>query len=282
MEKFARSSFSGGSSALTAASSADAAFCRARVSAAAAGAIVGFRRLPRPGQRDEARLAGVERREIGGEFFRQRRKLIDWRGIFARGGAQGKQPFLDLLQRARVEFRGAQRLIQRLLGEIERVQRRVQGPDRRFDQMRRLRLAPLQPAQGGRERGQRRPVAGDALIGVAQIAGDFLRLLHRRALGGKLIFLARTGAELRQFLMGVGEIIGLLARGLDRRRFFTQVLFRLAQSGMGGAGLRDQSVMAAEGVEQGAMDVGIDQGAVVVLAVDFHQCAADGPQAPGR
>ena len=82
--KIARSSFNGASSAFTAGSSALTALSRALVSAAAQGAIMRLGGLARLAQSDEPRLAGVERGEIGGEFFRQRGKIVDGAHICAR------------------------------------------------------------------------------------------------------------------------------------------------------------------------------------------------------
>ncbi len=44
---------------------------------------------------------------------------------------------------------------------------------------------------------------------------------------------------------------------------------------MGARDLRDGRLQAAEGIDQAAVDRGIDQRPVVVLTVDLHEAAAD-------
>src|SRR5581483_9316646 len=42
--------------------------------------------------------AGIDQRDVGGVFLRQRREVVDRHIVFAPGGAQREQPLLDLLK----------------------------------------------------------------------------------------------------------------------------------------------------------------------------------------
>ena len=76
----------------------------------------------------------------------------------------------------------------------------------------------------------------------------------------------------------MAQEIGLLARLLDAGAVLLQGLPRLPDLPRRlGDGL-DLGAEAAEGVENGPVRDGIDQGAVVVLAVDFDEGRADRPQ----
>ncbi len=111
--------------------------------------IVGGRRAcDRFAEPDEPGFASFEPREIVTDFLLQGWQGLDRDAEFAARCAQGKQPFLDLLQLAWIVARDAQRFVERLARRFEGRQGCVEGVDRRRQQIRRLRTAPLQPPQG--------------------------------------------------------------------------------------------------------------------------------------
>ena len=59
-------------------------------------------------QRLELFFAGIDQRDITVILLRQRRKLIDWNVVFATGGAQAEQPFLNAFKLGRIEIRRTQ------------------------------------------------------------------------------------------------------------------------------------------------------------------------------
>ena len=99
-----------------------------------------FKRLKTP-------LARVEVGQIGQHRVAQFGKIIDTDGVFAGKRAQREQPFLGPFQHLRVEFDGAQSLVDGGLGRIERDQRLVERRDDRIDERRRFLGLALQAAQ---------------------------------------------------------------------------------------------------------------------------------------
>ena len=161
---------------MTALSSFAAAFLRAADSALAALRIVRVRLARRRFEPLQFLRAGIERREIGGMLRAQRREIVDRDVVFAPRGAQREQPLLDAVELARIVIGGAQRGIEMRARFIERGQRRIERLHGRIDQCGRLRAPPLQPPQRRRERGNRRTVARDRIVRVAQILGDLVGL----------------------------------------------------------------------------------------------------------
>ena len=118
-------------------------------------------------------------------------------------------------------------------------------------------------------------VAADRLLRLAQVGGDLLALHHGGATGGQRGLLAILGRELLQFVGGVAEVIGFARGALHAGAM-------LLQRGVGGAAgvperfdRRDVLFETGEGVEQAAVGGGIDQRALVVLAVDLDQGGTD-------
>jgi hypothetical protein len=125
---FARSSFSGASSALTAllSFSADLVRGRGQLLGSRAIALVG---LGRGGfQLLQPIRAGIDQRDVGDEFGGERRQPVDRRRIFARGGAQRKQPLLDALQLGGIEIGRDQGGAEMLVGLFQRVDRDIDRP----------------------------------------------------------------------------------------------------------------------------------------------------------
>ena len=118
----ARSSFSAGSSAMTARfernGGRDARLGQAQrlavVSIARAGGLLLERAQPL--------LAGIEIGEVGGMESRSCGEVVDRHGILARRGAQRKQPLLGAFQQLRVELARPHRRLDRGLRRVERDQ----------------------------------------------------------------------------------------------------------------------------------------------------------------
>ncbi len=92
----------------------------------------------------------------------------------------------------------------------------------------------------------------------------------------------RLGLERLQFLDRMAQPIGLAQRALDVGALGGDALLRGAPRV---PQLRDRLGLAlqpAKGIEQPAVRAGIDQRAVVVLAVDFDQHARRGSSGPAR
>ena len=118
-------------------------------------------------------------------------------------------------------------------------------------------------------------IAADGVLRLAQIGCDLLALHHRGAAPGQRGLLAVLGRQRLQFIGGMAQIIGLAGGALHRRAM-------LVEQRVGGApGLPqllqrgDVLLEAGERVEQPAVGRGIDQRALVMLAVDLDQRRAD-------
>ena len=178
----------------------------------------------------------------------------------------------------RIVIRRAQRGFEMRAGLVHRRERGVDRLHHRLDQRRRLRGAALEPADRGRERRHRRLRAGDAVVGGAQILGDLLRLHHAGAALGERGLLAGFRRELAELIDGVAQPIRFAVCPLDLGAvFFDRHLAGTAlfpkPRDRGGV-----TIDPAIGIEQRAMGRGIDKGALVVLAVDFHQRRAERAQ----
>ena len=113
--------------------------------------------------------------------------------------------------------------------------------------------------------------AGHRLTGIAQVAGNLLRLHHDGALVGEHGFFRRLGSKPLELLDRVAEKIRLALRPLDlgamgrhRARPRTPLVPKLLD-------LRGLAVEDSKGVEQAAVRRGIHQRALVMLAVDLDQ-----------
>ena len=154
---------------------------------------------------------------------------------------------------------------------FQRVESGVERLDRRLDQHRSLRGAPLQPADDAGEFRHRRFRSGDGIVSFAQILGDLFRLHHDGAARGERGLFARFGLELVEFVDGVAQPVafafGPLDLGAVAVGFFLRGAARLPQAG----DFRGVAFERTEGVEQAAMRGGVDQCAVVMLAVNLDQ-----------
>ena len=178
----------------------------------------------------------------------------------------------------RIVFGDAQRVLEMHAGVVERGQRRVDRLDRRLDQRRRLRAAAFEPAHRGRERRHRGLRAGDGLERDAQVFGDLFRLHHAGAPFGERGLFAGFRRELAEFLDGVAQPFGLALRALDVGAVGGDGGFARAPLGPQPPDLRGLGFDAAIGVDERAVRARLDEGAVGVLAVDFHQRRAERAQ----
>ena len=271
VENCARSSLSGLSSPLTALSSA-ACGLGARFRQRVGGfAVIGLGGARRRLQRLELLLAGVDQRDIGPVAGGERGQLVHRRIVFAACRAQREQPLLDALELGRIEVGGAQRGFEMAAGVVQRAERGIERLHRRLDQLRRLRLAPLQAADDAGQRRNGGIGAGDHLMGVAQILGHLFGLHHDGAPLGERRLLAGLRAQSIEFLDGMAQPVAFALGARDLFAVGAGCFFRgaarLPQRGdPGGIGFQ-----AAEGVEQAAVGAGVDQRALVVLAVDLDQ-----------
>ena len=112
----------------------------------------------------------------------------------------------------------------------------------------------------------------------AQVLGHLFRLHHRRAPLGKRGLLALLRRETAELFDRMAEPFRLAAGALDvgamrRDRGFARAPLLPQAPNLGGGGLE-----SAEGVEQRAVRSRLDEGALVVLPVDFHQRRAERAQ----
>ena len=222
-------------------------------------------------ERGELLGAGVDQRQVGGMARGQRIEAVDRHVVLARRGTQREQPLLDALELARIVVGGRERRLEMRARLVERGERGVERLHRRLDQRRRMRGAALEPPHRRRQRRHRRLRAGDRVMRLAQVARDLLDLHHGGAPLGERGFFRRLRAEPAQFLDRMAQPVGLALRALDVGAMRGKLL-------LAGAAFvpqpRDRPrlvVEVAKGVEQPAVGRGVDQRAVVVLAVDLDQ-----------
>ncbi len=174
--------------------------------------------------------------------------------------------------------RGGQRLLDVAARLVERGERRIERLHRRLYIERRLGVAALQPPHRRRQHWDRRLRARHHRFGLAQILGDLFRLHHAGAAAGERGLLARLRRELRQFLRGMAQPVCFAPGPFDLGAVGSHLLLRGAAQRPQPRHLDGLGLEAAIGVEQPAVSRGLDQRAVVVLAMDFDQRGADGAQ----
>ena len=112
----------------------------------------------------------------------------------------------------------------------------------------------------------------------AQILGDLFRLHHGGAPFGERRLLAGFRRETAELLDGVAQPFRLAARALDLGAMMGDGLLARAPLVPQPCHVGGVAFDAAIGVEQSAMGRRVDKGALVVLAVDFHQRRAERAQ----
>ena len=164
--------------------------------------------------------AGIDQREFGIVTLRQRGEIIDRHIVFAPGGAQREQAFLDALELLRIVIGDPQGMFEMLPRVFECIERRIDRLHHRLDQSRHLRGAALEAAHGGGKRWHRRIRSGDAVMSGAQILADFFRLHHGGAALGERRFLACLRGEFAELVDGMAQPFGFTCRALDRGAMF--------------------------------------------------------------
>ena len=285
--KRARSSFSGGSSAFTAASRRVGRRCarlpteprrpRHRPPRPAADA-------PSRGRRGAPRRRRVAPRSAD-EALAQARRVVGRHVVLARGGAQREQPLLGLLQLARVE-----------LGRADAPPRGRPAPrrGRRSAASSAVTLGSTrpgawpprrsQPAHGGGQLRQPASRAGDAPRSASLSSPrDLLGLHHHDARARRARLLAGLRVRAWRAPSTAWRRKSASRRAASMRaRCSASAARGVAQPPRRPRRTRRAAPQAAEGVEQRAVRGRIDQRPVVVLAVDLDQRRADARAAPAR
>src|SRR5262249_59109622 len=120
--------------------------------------------------------------------------------------------------------------------------------------------------------------AGRAVVSRAQIVGALFRLHHRRTAFRKLGFLTGLRRQAAELFDGMAQPLGLATGALNVGTMALHRRFALAPLGpqlCDGGGI---PLEAAIGVEQAAMGGCFDEGALIVLAMDFDERAAEHAQ----
>ena len=169
----------------------------------------------------------------------------------------------------------ARRLLERARRLLETDERPVERGDRLVEQTAGLRRLPFEPADEARKGWRRARGPGHGLVSLGDVARDLLGTHEQLPAVGERVLLVGLRCERAKLLDRGAEVLALRPRGVDppaelRRRAFRLAPFPVRQCDRGSI-----RVEAAEGVEESAMDVGIDHGAVVVLSVDLDQRRAE-------
>ena len=205
----------------------------------------------------------------------QRRQLGDRHLVLAGESAQREEPLLDLFELARVELELARRGFQHRErfgglggGALGRGERRIEKPLGAL-------AGPLQPPRRTRQCRLRAGVAAELADRLGQGFGQPLGVLQQAAPGGEAILLALLGCQ----RLELGEVVAqqillLAARGEESCRF------RLARPRLAPVlpGLRERRRarrMLGEGVEDHAMVGGIEEPALLELALDLDEAVAE-------
>src|SRR4051812_45251663 len=133
--------------------------------------------------------------------------------------------------------------------------------------------APLDPPRRLPEQRQRAVGAAEQLVEPGQRFAGLEARLHRAALLGEASLLAFLRSEAGDLLGGMCEPFAVAGGGGGLGLLARQFGFDLSdrRPGVGNGA----SVELAERIEQGAMAFGVEQAAVIVLAVDLDREAAD-------
>ena len=233
----------------------------------------------------------IDQVKPGGEIGAQGGQGVGLHMVAPGGGAQGEQALLHRIEPAGLHLERRRGIAQRAFSFVELDQGAVQragGPvHRRAGRRRAAGLAgrvtasaqraahPLQPAQGCGEARAQALTTGQRFGGGLELAQGGFGLLQEFALIAQGCIFARArvqrvqrlqaGAQEGFFLGGpcpvAGEALQTRARGAQR----------VPGSGGFGAGVRGAGI----GVQQGAMGLGVQQAAPVMLAVNLHQQIAE-------
>ena len=196
------------------------------------------------------------------------RQVIDLALVLARSGAQFEQPRFYPVERLRIvaeRFACADQLVLRLA----RLDHRAVERGQRFGQQGMLSGDPVQPPRRAAQGRQRRIRSGPQVLQFREIARQALPLLHRRARFGELFLLAHFGFQRGQFGQMRQQQIVIGRRLRNRRACAVERFARRTPCAPGRVHRRHISSGIA--VHQQAVPARIDQSAIIVLPVQFHQ-----------
>ncbi len=223
--------------------------------------------------------AGVDRRQLGPHLLPQRGERVGLDAVLAGEPANVEQPRFDLVEPPRVERQGVGRAHDPVLGLAGLDQGAVERRQRLAEQGM-VGGAALDPPGRLAEQRQRALRPAEQLVQPGQRFPRFQPGLHRRPLFGEAGFLAFFGRQRVDLGAGMLEIVAV---ALGRRRLGASVgQLMLDANDLGPGGFDDFDVEPAEGIEQRPMSLGIEQAAIIVLAVDLHRQSAKVTKHAGR
>ncbi len=119
--------------------------------------------------------------------------------------------------------------------------------------------------------GHRRGIAVQEFGGFRDVAGDPLGLHHLLPAFGEFVLLTVLRRKFLELFDGGAQIVGLARRAFHLLAVLLQRPLAIAPQTIQPGDLCNFIGQSAEGIEKGTMGVGIDQGAIVVLAMDLDQ-----------
>ena len=243
------------------------------------------RRRGRRRQLGQAFLAGIDARELGGQVLAQGQQLVDLDAVLAGDVLQGEEALVDLLQALRVQLQVAGQRLQ-AGGDVAQLRGRpVQAGDDLVQTAPGLVDDPLQGAEGAAHGGLGAGLAVLAVEldeGLVDRAGELLAVLQEGALLGQGGLFAGLGIQGLQLGDGMTQEVLVLPGLLELRLLLALKLHRRAPGLPGGGDLRGRRLQAAGGVEQVAMGPGIQEAALLEVAMDLDQALAQAAQQADR
>ena len=188
--------------------------------------------------------------------------------MLARQRPDGKKPFFQRLKLGRIEIQRRQTSFHALLRFAQFDQRPVQ----RGHRPRQTALGPLCRAIHPAQRIPHRPfgpLIGQGLCRTGHIRADPLGPLHQTAPRIQHRFLARFGVQPVQFGHGMAQEFLFLARrlqrGLCRRQIGPRHRLRTPRRP------QRRQIQSRKGIQQGPMPPRVQQTAIIMLPMQFHQ-----------
>ncbi len=166
-------------------------------------------------------------------------------------------------------------MIYTVLCESKTVQCFINRFADRLQQMRRFRNLALQTTHKTRQRWYRRALPRQELTGFIHVTGDLFGFHHDRAARGQLFFLTRLRIKFGQLFNRRTQIIAFTLGLFDAGAMFGKCGFRIAPGSMALTNLCGLLFQTAESIQQCPMKIGIDQRAIIVLAMNFHKPASE-------
>ena len=189
--------------------------------------------------------------------------------------AQIEQPRLDRVEPRRVHRQRLACALQQLFRLCRLDHRPVKSRQRAREQLM-LAADPVQPPRRLAQLGERPFRSAEQRIERRHVLGQPRALLHRRAFARERLLLARLRREAGQFGDGMGKIVPLPGRAVERFARRRQPALRLLPGRMCRA--HRAGIEPAERIEQVHVPARIEQAALIMLAVDLHQPGAHVPQ----